>query len=461
MTLRYFKSHPRASTILLAASIASGIVMISGCAAMRSRQAMAGEIAVHKGAAYCLPMGKVKIKIERTISSTGIAETTTSTTTETASTTSNTTTTVTGGPAGLGAVVGTGAPAAGTTATYRISHVSTDYYPDQTKQFAVRYTPNAMADDNITVEVGKDSLLKSVDVKVKDMSVEASKKIFEIGRNLLKAYYRGTAALPFGSSGTSVIFEGSFDPVNGRDLAEVNEALRNVEGGPYRVVVIGKSSRSYKAVTSSYKAPDVDGSFSGVAYRPALAYDLRLERFSANKWVPDQIATVALPNEAEVLYFPLGRSAFVERTTKLTFDQGMLTKVELSKPSEINSALDIPLELSRTLAALPGEMVAASVDGMKTRRMLHDEHIDFARKELEYENSLRDLQQKAGAGDTEAAKPSNKPVNTPPAAPKTGNPPQAAKKPADQNPTASTSSDGNLAASAGDVAPLPPLPANP
>lgn len=88
-----------------------------------------------------------------------------------------------------------------------------------------------------------------------------------------------------------------------------------------------------------------------------------------------EVATVLLPNEAEILYMPVNRSAFVKKVQKLDFNEGMLVEAVLKKPSEALGAVEIPLEITRALLALPGEIVADNVAALKSNQDLSNQAV--------------------------------------------------------------------------------------
>ena len=69
-----------------------------------------------------------------------------------------------------------------------------------------------------------------------------------------------------------------------------------------------------------------------------------------------------LPNEAPLFSLDITRSAFVEKETRLEFEKGILRKVSVRKPSEALALAGVPLEIARTLASLPAEILRLRVD---------------------------------------------------------------------------------------------------
>lgn len=290
---------------------------------------------------------------------------------------------------------------------YWIQYIGTEYVPDRSKQFVARHTPNAMADDEIEIRVGKDSLLVSVDVKSYDRSVDVAKKLVEIGKNVARILAQSETA-KWAQGSTIIMYEGSFDPLHGGDLAQINRELRKVEGGPYSVEIIGRTGSGKSRGDMETVPKDKEGRFSGIAFRPAGSYDLVLKR----RGVTQVVKSVVLPNEMETCYMPINRSSFVKRVHKLEFESGMLVKATLNKPSEVLAAVEIPLEISKALVALPGEIVADNVTKLRNKdslltqkaansrseRALLDEEISNINKTIELREAQKKLKSLDGSG---------------------------------------------------------------
>ena len=246
---------------------------------------------------------------------------------------------------------------------YRISYKSTTYVPDASKRFAMRYRGNGMMADEIKVTLTKESLLDNVSVTTDDKTAEIAKKVIEIGKNLFRLSQGGGIRSQAAQS-EELIFTGSFDPTSPTELSKFNKILSKIDGGPYRVELMNLSSSDAKAVNSTYEpAAPTSGRFNGVAFRPALAYGLVLYQGAKAQ----EVATVMLPNEAEILYMPLTRSAFVKKVQSLDFNEGMLVEANINKPSEVLGFIEIPLEITRAVLALPGEVAADNIAALQRR----------------------------------------------------------------------------------------------
>ena len=103
---------------------------------------------------------------------------------------------------------------------------------------------------------------------------------------------------------------------------------------------------------------------------------------------------VSLPNDSPILTVGLDRTSFVERKGKLTFAQGTLTKTEVTKPSEALAAATVPVDVLKTLATIPADLLTLRIKQTTDAKALADA-----------QSSLVESQAKLAKAIADAAKP--------------------------------------------------------
>ncbi|MCZ6795277.1 MAG: hypothetical protein O7J95_16855 [Planctomycetota bacterium] len=94
-------------------------------------------------------------------------------------------------------------------------------------------------------------------------------------------------------------------------------------------------------------------------FRPLLPYEMEVTSPAKGTTLR---RTVLLPNEAPLLSFDVTRAAFVEKQTTLEFENGVLRRFSVKKPSQALALAGVPLEIARALASLPAEILKLRVD---------------------------------------------------------------------------------------------------
>lgn len=352
----------------------AAVVLVAACSVISSGPTQ-GTAITQRGAGYALPLGKIHIQIIRKGNPGS---------NETGAHQQQITQTVNDLPEvdGTPTPSSTAAPKTIPLVEYRFSPIEVLYVPDPNQQFVLNYKASALSEDDINIQVNDNGLLQKVSATVEDKTGAVILKLLETGKNIAKFTAISTPAPD------NAIYDVIFDPFDPSARAHVLRDLERLEGGPYSFELKSLGATSdFKG--SSSESTRVSHRFSGVAFRPRLAYDLVLKR--QNK--TERIETVLLPNEAAILTFPITRSAFVKKVTDLTFKDGILTEVKINKPSEVLAVADIPLEISKALVSLPGEIVQLKIDTTKSKGALADQQLSALNSEEALRKRVREVQQ--------------------------------------------------------------------
>jgi hypothetical protein len=136
-------------------------------------------------------------------------------------------------------------------------------------------------------------------------------------------------------------------------------------------VVLSRYASAYAAYES---APDGPARVQGILYRPRQAYRLFVyskdDPKGSTAWRLARTATVRLENISPVISLGISRAIFAARRTALLFDRGALVGLCVSKKSELQAAVEIPLEVVRSIVALPTEILLVRIDEVKGQQQL-------------------------------------------------------------------------------------------
>ena len=145
--------------------------------------------------------------------------------------------------------------------------------------------------------------------------------------------------------------------------------------------------------------------FPGIAYRPRLDYDLyiytKMDPTGPEPWTLRELRTLALENKAPVFSLAISRALFAERRTVLTFDQGTLSGFCVSKSSEGAGFVDVPVEIIRSIVALPTQILQVRIDQANSQAELnkiHAETIALQTKLIRFEQGDKTALTGAGPG---------------------------------------------------------------
>ncbi|MEM9169938.1 MAG: hypothetical protein AAGC56_09815 [Pseudomonadota bacterium] len=109
----------------------------------------------------------------------------------------------------------------------------------------------------------------------------------------------------------------------------------------------------------------IDNDYGGYAYRPELPYRIVVsrtlpydpDRSEALAGLAENSAIVMLPNEAPVVHVPMRSAAFTQTETNVTFNDGIVTCLDMTRPSEGLEVVRLPLRVAGSAFAAVGQVL--------------------------------------------------------------------------------------------------------
>lgn len=139
------------------------------------------------------------------------------------------------------------------------------------------------------------------------------------------------------------------------------------------------------ATSTDQTSPGTSHSLRSVYYRPLFPCKLKVI-FNDNLY--EKILYLPKPG-SPILAWDLKRPAFVQKISKLTFTNGVLTEVYLNKPSELLAGLKIPSEILKAVAGLPLELLQFKVSQDKA----YNDFLQAQINQIQLKQQLLELQQ--------------------------------------------------------------------
>ena len=213
--------------------------------------------------------------------------------------------------------------------------------PDRSQLCFLKYHRSFFHDDDFTLEVEDNGLLKTVNATSTDQSPAIIESLTDTAINVLKI--AGEAGgRKAGPTVTPRPFVYTFDPLDAKERRAAVSFL--AEMGVVLVIRTADGTESDRSTTESTVSTD------GVLYHPPLVVTLR---FSIGTDSNDSASHV-LPNPAITKCLSLRRASLVRQDTQLTFSNGMLAHVKFTRPSQALAAVQIPQKITQKVAdAIP------------------------------------------------------------------------------------------------------------
>lgn len=293
--------------------------------------------------------------------------------------------------------------------------------PDPRYMFSLSHLSDIFADDQVTITLAANGLLTKVETTSEGKAGQVLLKLAELAKEIMKA----SAGLPTDVKALDLKkepfhYDVILDPTDAKAVGALNEDL-NKRGCNLLIDVRPPEFPSATGVAQSEtQTPRPAGGTSnpndpptavrnGIFYRPALPYIISFKTKDESRATESirTAQTIYLPNAAPVLAFDIKRPAFVKFTQTVEFENGMLKSSSVTKPSEAVGFVSIPVELAKSIVAIPSELfkfrvetIQGEVGVLEAQRKL----LEAQRQLLEKQGELQKAQeeaQKRQAGQTQ------------------------------------------------------------
>lgn len=250
----------------------------------------------------------------------------------------------------------------------RIIQLAKESVPERAAHFKVHYNHSSMHNDDLVIETTPKGYLKQVKAHSKDETaaiVESLAKIImtNIG-GVPRTSIRGFAP---GGMRPETVLTVQFDPFDPEDFEYMNKLMHR-QG--YCLAVFDRNDdlvpgSCYYRVAKERDAPRrgqpiaiaLPEEASGFFYRKPIHHKLIVFERKKHRWRPVWAGWEAFENQAELLRIKVDRGAFITSEAQLDFDNGVLVKYSMKKPSEVLGFMSIPSVVVSTIVQIPGLQV--------------------------------------------------------------------------------------------------------
>jgi hypothetical protein len=290
--------------------------------------------------------------------------------------------------------------------------------------FCLDYLAQASSDDIVEIRKYKDAqLLGTVTTDAIDQSRTILRTLIQtvfvaISGNPqfdeeLGAAERSSGFYPLDKTNKeAIVFQAEFDPFDPLRSSLINDALndfgfcilldaytfdaRRETINSYCDNPKAAQRRSGQAVLEyvhDYPAakPDPNRETTGLFYRPRVPYNFYLltkrNRQLPGGWQLRSSRSILMENVSPILSVGLQRANFSQRKTTLMFDEGMLGNVCIYKGSELVEFVQIPLQVVKSVVALPANIIQVRINISNSSKALvaaEKQLIDTQNKQLLY-----------------------------------------------------------------------------
>lgn len=241
--------------------------------------------------------------------------------------------------------------------------VSKSVESDPTYRLSYRLETSPLARDVLTVDTGQDGLIKTISSTSTDQTGAIAIKLAELVFTTATggAPLEGAAprALPGGSLASGHKFSASYDPL---DPIESRRARNGMAAAGFCVLVgadaahqpdktcdVPRPTASITEYVQTYVAEN-----PAIYFRRAVPLPVTIYRKKSNEKFDLIFSGNDLFFDKTSLYeLKIDRAAFVEKKVEVTFDNGHLQKISVTKDSEVLAFVGIPVRVAQIIFSIP------------------------------------------------------------------------------------------------------------
>ena len=262
---------------------------------------------------------------------------------------------------------------------------ASDMAADTSRMYCLDYLASPLSSDMIAVSRTADGLLTAITSAVEDRTPQIVENLAETAKNLTLAAARGLTTDAAPGDTLDIVFD-PFDPgefaLAQKALVAFHACVSIDDGVCKEHRPSGKGKGTEKAYVETTLAQEVlvdetardHAMRDGVLYRPLAPVKVTLHRSikASGRLLPTHSAYFEMPNASPIMAIKIDRALFTTRKTEVLFDKGVLTSVRLSKGSELEGFVRIPLAIVTAATSIPGELVTLRISDANNRAALID-----------------------------------------------------------------------------------------
>lgn len=148
-----------------------------------------------------------------------------------------------------------------------------------------------------------------------------------------------------------------------KDHGYTPETINSYCDDPQRITM--RNFEYAQALLKAEEAPAVRQT-RGIFYRPRIPFTVHLflkpNRKVPGGWELRGSEVVELENISPVVSVGINRAFFAQRKTTVVFDRGVVKNVCIFKTSELAAFVEVPLEIAKSVVALPANIIQVKID---------------------------------------------------------------------------------------------------
>lgn len=276
---------------------------------------------------------------------------------------------------------------------------ATELLPDTSQLLMLTYPGNSFVKDDIKITTDESGLLSNASVVAEDRFSHIISALFKASSEILK---KGEAALTADDAAPAVTVE---TKEYTKEFIITPDGIKAGKSNSFLWVIdIPDTANKKTELDASFKVTfsaliPVTGTTTvvvnnvsdgnGIYVRPPIALQTGVLPDNKNSLAKIDVssAIITVPDIDRAILIPVTRAVMVEKKQTLTLKKGMLLENAITKPSEAEAILEIPVNILKAIFSIPGQLLSFRFNHIQQQKTLATEDAALAKVILDSEKA--------------------------------------------------------------------------
>jgi hypothetical protein len=292
--------------------------------------------------------------------------------------------------------------------------------PDTNQLLTLQYNSFSFANDEIKLTTNNSGLLETISSTAEDRISSIIAEVSEAPKKILSAQ-KLELAVEAEPAKKTAINTTTQTTTYLKAFTILSEELQNGQFSRDWFINIDGSFQSDLSVDASFnvslpakRTKSLDGYFEieGVLTRPLQKIKLSVTNVSLNSSIPIEY-NILMPDPSMLIQVPIKRSLFVKKINLPKFSNGLLIENNINKPSEVEAAVSIPINILKAIFSIPAQLLSFKIAHVQQQTAFETASQNLAKIQMQsqIDRQANDIQLMKVKAESEKATSQNEILN--------------------------------------------------
>lgn len=297
---------------------------------------------------------------------------------------------------------------------------SSQIQADEDQRYVINYSRSWFASDELRLTTSSSGLLENIALTAEDRIAPIFSQLTDAPKKILGSDKGAALFAPAAGAGAPANIT-NLPPFVKSFVLSPETLAKSEEVFIWQISLEGVADNDIKLIDASFKITiskpvtnvpaQKNDSVGGLLTRPLrnLEIEIRTNKTQdVNKRVFDRSAEISLnqmvPDRSAILFIPLKRVLFSKSVQNPKFFSGLLTENYISKPSELENLVSIPINVAKAIFSIPAQLLSFKITHTQQETTLADAVQKLSVARLTAEKAKKDSGNNQQKADSETKK---------------------------------------------------------